>query len=171
VIEAWLLPAVIAAFLILGPLLAGGVAIWIRSDAAAAKRAQLSWHRVSAVLLAAAPGPMMTNDRANSWIVWTPARWTLDGRQRRGRVPASAGTRTGSTVTVWLDRSGQVEPAPLTAGQSQDRVIVAVSIALTVFAMFLAALAWAIQRVLDWRRLTAWETAWLSVGPQWSRQQ
>jgi hypothetical protein len=169
-IEAWLLPAVIAAFLVLGPLLAGGVAMWVRADATAARHAQLSWHRVSAVLLAGAPGPMMTDDRANSWIVWTPARWTLDGKPRRGQVPAAAGTRAGSTVTVWLDRSGQVQRPPLTAGQARDRVLVAAGIALTLLAVFLAALAWAIQRMLNWRRLAGWEHAWLAVGPQWSRQ-
>jgi hypothetical protein len=169
-IEAWLLPAVVTMFLAVGPFVAGAVSQWIHADAAAARHAQLSWHRVSGVLLAAAPGPMMTDDRANSWIVWTPARWTADGRPQQGRVPAAAGARAGSMVTVWLDRSGQVQRPPLTAGQADDRVVVGVAMALTALAVLLAGLAWLGQRVLDWRRLAGWETAWLSVGPQWSRQ-
>jgi hypothetical protein len=169
VIEAWLLPAAIAAFLVLGPLVGGGVASWIKGDTAAARQAQHSWHRVSAVLLAAAPGPMMADDRASSLIVWTPAHWTWDGHRQHGRVPATAGTGAGSKVAVWLNPAGQVQRPPLTAAQAKDRVIVAVSMALIVLAVFLAALAWIIGRVLDWRRLAGWETAWLAVGPQWSR--
>jgi hypothetical protein len=170
IIEAWLLPAAAAAFLALGPLVVTAVASWIHGDAVAARQVQQSWRRVSAVLLAGAPGPMMTDDRANSWIVWAPARWTLDGKPQRGQIPAAAGSSAGSVVPVWLDRSGQVQRPPLTAAQEREREIVSAGIALIALAVFLAALAWVIRRVLDWRRLASWETAWLSVGPLWSRQ-
>src|SRR5271170_7259274 len=55
VIEAWLLPAMIAAFLILGPLVAGAAGLWVHADNAAAQRATQSWHQAPAVLLQAAP--------------------------------------------------------------------------------------------------------------------
>jgi hypothetical protein len=169
-IEAWLLPAVVTAFLALGPLVAGAAGLWVRADIAAARHAQLSWHRTSAVLLAAAPGPMMSDKGANSWVVWTSARWSTDGRHRLGAVPVAAGTGAGSSVPVWLDRAGEVQLPPLTPGQVWDRVILAASVALTALAVLLAGLALLSRRTLDGRRLAAWEAGWQSAGPQWSGQ-
>jgi len=170
-IEAWLLPAVIAAFLTLGPLVAGAASAWVHAGSAAARDAQRSWHRVPAVLLAAAPGPMMSDNGSNSWLVWTPARWTAAGRQRAGKVPAAAGTRAGSTIPVWLDRAGNVRMPPPTAGHVRDRVVLAALIALTALAAALASLAAVVRWVLDRGRLADWEAEWRSVGPQWSRQE
>jgi hypothetical protein len=167
-IEAWLLPAVIVAFVVLGPLVAATVGASAHADNAAAHRTQLSWHRAEAVLLQASPGPLMSDGGANSWLVWTPARWASDGRQQLGEVPAAAGIRAGSTVPVWLDRAGTVQKPPLTAAQARQRVIQAVSIALAGLAVLLGCLALLGRRLLNWRRLAGWEAAWRSVGPQWS---
>lgn len=169
VIEGWLLPAALAAFLVLGLPTAGGAAWWARGDAIAARHAQLlSWHRVAAVLLAAAPGPLMSDNGANTWLVWTPARWMANGRPHAGTVPAAAGTRAGSAVPVWLDSAGKVRMPPLTQGQVWDRAMGAASIALAALAMVLAVLVLVTRRVLDHRRLAAWETGWRAVGPRWS---
>ncbi len=169
VIEAWLLPAMIAAFLILGPLVAGAAGLWVHADNAAAQRATQSWHQAPAVLLQAAPGPMMSDNGANTWLVWTPARWAAGGRPRTGNIPAPAGTRAGAAVRVWLDRAGDVQVPPLTAPGARDRVMVGMSLALAAFALLLAGLALLGRRMLDHKRLAGWEAAWLSVGPQWSR--
>jgi hypothetical protein len=169
-IEGWLLPVAIAVFLAASPLVVGAAGLWAGADNAAAKHAQLSWHRVSAVLLQAAPGPEMSDNGANTWVVWTPARWTAGGRPRIASVPAPAGTWAGSTVPVWLDRAGNVQIPPLTAAQASDHVVVAALIALAGLAVFLAGMALLARWVLDRRRLADWETAWLSVGPQWSHQ-
>jgi len=169
VIEAWLLPAAVALFLILGPLVAGATGLRVHADNLAAQRAEHSWQRVPAVLLQAAPGPMMSDNGDNSWLVWTPARWTADGRVHVGSIPAPAGTSAGTTVPVWLDRAGNVQ-VPLTAVGARDRIMIAGALALAVLAAFLAGLALLGRRVLDRRRLAEWEAAWLSVGPQWSRQ-
>lgn len=168
-IEARLLPAVIAAFLTLGPLVAGAASLWVHESSAAARHAEQSWHRVPAVLLAAVPGPMMSDNGSNSWLVWTPARWTAAGRPQAGKVPAAAGTRAGSMIPVWLDRAGNVRMPPLTAGQVRDHVVVAALVALTALAALLACLAAIVRWVLDRGRLAAWEAAWQSVGPRWSR--
>jgi hypothetical protein len=169
VIEAWLLPAAVAAFLILGPLAVGVTGLRIHANNVAAQRAEHSWHRVPAVLLEAAPGPLMSDNGANSWLVWTPARWTSGGRSHVGNVPAPAGTSAGTTVPVWLDRSGNVQ-VPLTALGARDRIVIAGAFVLAMLAAFLAGLALLVRRILDRRRLAGWEAAWLSVGPQWSRQ-
>jgi hypothetical protein len=168
VIEAWLLPAVIVAFMALAPLVAAAVGVSARAGNAAAHRTQLTWHRAEAVLLQAAPGPLMSDGGANSWLIWTPARWTSAGRPRLGQVPAAAGTRAGSTVPVWLDRAGTVQKPPLTAAQARQRIIHAVAIALAGLAVLLSGLALLARRLLNWRRLAGWEAAWRSVGPQWS---
>jgi hypothetical protein len=169
VIEAWLLPAAVAVFLILGPIVVGATGLRVHADNVAAQHAERSWHRLPAVLLQAAPGPMMSDNGANSWLVWTTGRWTADGRAHVGSIPAPAGTRAGTTVPVWLSRSGQVQ-VPLTAAGARDRIIIAASLALALLAALLTGLTLLGRRVLDRRKLAGWEAAWLSVGPQWSRQ-
>ncbi len=169
-IEAWLLPAAIALFLALCPVVAVLAGIWVRADNAAARHAQLSWHPADAVLLRAAPGPAMSDDGANSWVVWTLAKWTVDGRRYVGDVPAVAGSRAGSTMTVWLDRTGRVRTPPLTAAQVGGRVGTATWFCLALLAVLLAVLAGLARQILDKRRLAGWETAWLTVGPRWSHQ-
>jgi hypothetical protein len=170
-IEAWLLPAAIIAFLTLGPLVAVTAGLWIRADNAALRHAQLSWQRVPAVLLVAAPGPVMSDNGANTWVDWTLARWTADGRWRTGDVPAAAGTRAGSTVPVWLDGAGNVRLPALTPAQTGRPVIAVASLALLGLAVLLVSAALLGRRVLYRRRLAAWETAWREVGPRWSQQE
>jgi hypothetical protein len=169
-IEGWLLPAAIAVFLAASPLVAVAAGAGVRAGNAAVTHTQLSWHRAPAVLLKAAPGPERSGNGANTWLVETPARWTSGGQPRTGSVPAPAGTSAGATVRVWLDRAGNVRTPPLTAAQVSERVITASLVALAGLAAALAVMALLTRRVLDRRRLAAWERAWQSVGPQWSHQ-
>jgi hypothetical protein len=169
VIEGWLLPLTIVMFLLLAPLAAGLTGLRVQAGNAAAHRAEQTWRQVPAVLLKAAPGPMMSDNGANAWLVWTPARWVAGGRSRTGNVPAPSGTKAGSTVRVWVDRTGAVQVPPMTAARADDRVVIAMAFALAALATFLAGLALVVRKVLDRRRLAEWEAAWLSVGPQWSR--
>jgi hypothetical protein len=119
------------------------------------------------VLLASAPGPMFPDGGANSWTVWTPARWTADDQTHVARVPASSDTTAGTVITVWLDRAGQVR-VPLTAATARGRVDTAAAVAVGALALFLTTLAVLTRWLLDRRRLAGWETGWLSAGPQWS---
>jgi hypothetical protein len=169
-VEAWLLPAAVAVFLVLSPLLVGAASAWVHNENAAARQAERSWHRVAAVLLEAVPGPLMSDNGANTWITWIPARWTSDGQRHVGEVPAAAGTSAGSTVSVWLDREGSVQAPPLNAVQIRDRVVLAAVVALSALAVFLTAVTLISRCLLDRRRLAGWAAAWLSVGPQWSRR-
>ncbi len=168
-IQAWLAPAALAAFLVLGTLATGAASMWIHADNAAVQQAQRSWRPVPAVLLRSTPGPMFTAGGANSWTTWAPARWAASGRRHTGWVPAAAGTRAGRPVVVWLDRSGNVQVPALTPGQVADRVAVAALIALTVLAVALGSLARLGRWLLDRRCLAAWETAWLATAPRWAR--
>jgi hypothetical protein len=170
-IEAWLLPGAIAVFLVLAPVAAGGAVWWSHAQAAAARQAQQSWTRVPAVLLRAAPGPMISGSGSHTWTVREPARWMAGGQPRTGLAPVPAGTRAGTRVPVWLDRAGQPQRLPLTASQARDRVVVAVSAALAALAVALAGLALGIRWRLNRRRLASWAADWESVGPQWSHRE
>jgi hypothetical protein len=169
-IDGWLLPAAIVAFLILGPLAATGAALWVHADNEAVQRADKSWHEVTGVLVDPVPGPLFSDNGANSWLVWSPARWIADGHTRTGEVPAPAGAGVGTTVKVWLNRAGEVQAPPLTAAGAGNRILIAVAFALAGLTALLTAAAVIARWVLDRKRIASWEAGWLSVGPQWSRQ-
>jgi hypothetical protein len=169
-IEAWLVPAVVAVFLALCPAVAVGVSAWVHADNAAVQRAERSWHPVKAVLLRAAPGPAESDGGANSWTVWTQARWSVGGVQRTGAVPVPAKSPAGSTHTVWLNRAGAVQAPPASPSQVAGLADTATSLGLAALAVLLAGLTWLIRRALDRRRLARWESAWLTTGPRWSHQ-
>jgi hypothetical protein len=167
-IAAWLMPAAIAVFLVLGPLVALGAIAVAHAGVTSARQAERDLRSVPAVLLEAVPGPLMTAGGTNSWMTWAPARWTAGGQPRAGRVPAQSGTPAGSIVRVWLDRAGHVQVPPLTPGQARDRVITAAAAALAALAVLLAGLGIAGRCVLNRRRLAAWEAAWQLTGPRWT---
>lgn len=170
IIEAWLVPAAIVVFLVLSPLVAGLVAIGVRADDAAAQHAQQSWHPVSAVLLRAAPGPEFSDNGANTWTERAPARWTVSGRHYTGTIPVPAGSRAGSTQTVWLDRAGHVQTPAMTSAQLSGTTGTGILLALAALAAVIAVAARLAKWGLDRRRIASWETAWLAVGPRWSHQ-
>jgi hypothetical protein len=169
-LAAWLLPAAIAAFLALGPLVMAASSWWVHSGATSAQAAARSWHEVPAVLDEAVPGPLEPASGSDSWITWAPAHWADGGQQRSGLIPAVAGTWAGRTVPVWLNRAGQVQWPPLSGPQVHYRVIGTELGALALLAVGLAGLGLVGRLALNRRRLDSWERAWISEGPQWSRQ-
>ena len=170
-IDGWLLPAAIVAFLVLGPLAGTVAGLWVHAENVAVQRVDKSWHQVSAVLLEPVPGPLFSGNGANSWLVWSPARWVAGGHPRTGDVPAPAGASAGTAVTVWLNRAGKVQTPPLTAAGARNRILIAVMFALAGLTALLTVAAVAARWALDRKRIASWEAGWLSVGPQWSRQQ
>jgi hypothetical protein len=169
-IDGWLLPAAIIAFLLLGPLTATVAGLWAHADNLAIQRADKSWHQVSAVLLEPVPGPLFSDNGANSWVVWSPARWVADGHARTGDVPAPAGASAGTTVKIWTNGAGKAQPPPLTAAGASNRILIAALFALTCLTALLTVAALVTRWVLDRKRVASWEAGWLSVEPQWSRQ-
>jgi len=170
VIDAWLLPVAIVVFLALCPLVLSLTGTWMKHANIAEQRAQADWHPVSATLLRAVPGPQQIDHGTNSWINWAPATWTdATGLKRHADVPVQAGSRVGSRVTVWFDSSGRVRMPPLTAGQASSRILQARAAGLATLAVLLAILVIVTRKILDRRRIAGWESAWLTVGPTWSR--
>jgi hypothetical protein len=168
-IARWLVPAAIALFLGLCPVVAGLTSMWVRADNAAVAHASLSWHRVTAVLLRPVPGPAESGHGSDSWMTWTPAEWTFDGLRHTGAVPAAARLSAGSKQAVWLNQAGQPQMPPLTPGQVWDRAAADSLIALAGLAALLTASCCLVRRQLYRRRLANWEIEWLTVGPLWSR--
>jgi hypothetical protein len=170
IIEAWLVPAAVVAFLMLAPLVAGLAAMGVRADNAGVQRVQQSWHHGQAVLLKAAPGPASSDHGGNTWTEWAPARWTADGQQHTGEIPVPAGSTEGSRQTVWLDRAGHVMLPPMNPAEVSGTVDTAILLAVSVVAIVVAVSAGLIRWYLDQRRLATWEAAWIAVEPRWSHQ-
>ena len=106
-VEAAVMILLIATFLTGAPLAALTAGQAAAASGLRAQHAQAGWHRVTAVLLRKAPSsvnPMF--EVALQPLV--PARWTApDGTSRTGEVHAPANAVAGSTVPVWIDRSGR----------------------------------------------------------------
>jgi hypothetical protein len=96
------------------------------------------------------------------------ARWKApDGQVRTGQVFLPAGT-AGSTVMIWVNRSGQVADAPLQPGQVAGRADIAGALAIAGLAVMLMIVGLTGRWALDRRRLAAWDADWLANGPRWT---
>ena len=126
-------------------------------------------HQVTAVLLRDAPAIGTPDPYTSVQTAWVPARWQPPGQPpRTGEVLAVAGARKGSTVRTWIDPSGAVTDPPLDHHVVAGDVVMAVTATLLLSGLLLMA-AWALaRRLLDRRRLRAWEAEWRASGPQWS---
>lgn len=93
------------------------------------------------------------------------------GVEREGTTSVVIGTKAGSEVTIWLDRSGAIMPAP--RADADSATIGSFVGLLTVGGSWL--LLWGALRLaripLDRRRARDWENEWISVAPRWLRGQ
>jgi hypothetical protein len=166
-VEAGLIVALLAAFVVGAPLLAMLAGQRAYSAALRTEHAQrAARHRVPAILLTAAPSRVepLALTRPLAWARWTGP----DGKRHIGDVRAPAGAQAGSTVVVWVDASGRLTGPPLAHSQIRNRVIFTAAIAPAAMAVFLFG-AWLIaHRVLDRRRLACWDAEWRVTGPRWT---
>jgi len=170
-IEAVLLALLVAAFLCGGPLAGIAAGRAAAASSVRAEHAQAGAHRVAAALLQQAPGkshPMFQTPLEPL----VPARWKApDGTLRTGQIYAPAGAAAGSTVLVWVDRSGRLTASPMQRGNMIEEVALAASLATIAVAAVLAVLGLVTGWVLDRRRLAAWDARWRTTGPQWTGRQ
>jgi len=128
-------------------------------------------HQVIAVLLRDAPAIGTPDPYTSVQTAWVPARWQPPGQPpRTGEVLAVAGAHKGSTVRTWIDPSGKVTDPPVDQRFIVGNVWVAVMTTCLVSWMLLLAAGMLGHRMLDRRRLRAWEGEWRATGPQWSGQ-
>ena len=164
-VAALLLAALLAGV----PLTAVAAAHWAVASGLRTERAQAGWHQVPAVLLHDAPTPAGSLSFPVPWPQ-APARWAGPAGTRTGKVDAPPGTKAGSTVMVWTDRSGGLTGAPVAAAALTSRVLAAALAAPVALSVMLLVL-WAYAGIfLDWRRMAAWDADWAITEPQWSRR-
>lgn len=126
--------------------------------------AQRSWHQEKAVLLASASVPAQFETAV-------PARWAGPaGERRTGMVPVLAGATAGSTVTVWVDGSGQLTGLPLRRSQVQAQAVMAALFAPVMLVLLLVSVGLLAHGALGRRRMAAWDADWQAIEPQWTRR-
>ena len=127
-------------------------------------------HKVIAVLLHDAPATGVPDPYTSVETTWVPARWQPPGQPpRTGEVLALAGARKGSTVRTWIDPSGAIADPPLDHRVIVGDVWLAVTATFLVSGLLLLAAGELTRRMLDRRRMRAWEAEWRTSGPLWSR--
>jgi hypothetical protein len=136
------------------------------SEYHAERTQQASWHRVAAVLLAAAPEPGAAGHQAPTLGTWR----SPGGTQRAGRIVAPAGTPAGHRVSVWVDASGRPAHTPLRRGLIIVEAITIAAMAAAAVSSCLLCTATVARWALTRRRLAAWDTEWRATGPQWTSQ-
>lgn len=134
---------------------------------ARAAYAEQSWRQVPAVLLTDAPASGYAAAAAVA-----PARWTAPGgRFHTGTISVPPGTRAGSTVTVWVDGSGDVTSAPpLRLSQVRTQAVLAAVLAALIYGQLLLGTGAAAHWWLERRRRAAWATEWQVTEPQWTKR-
>ena len=171
-IEAWITAGLIVAFLVGGPLSFIAAGRWAQQGVVREQHAQQTWHQVAATVLETAPA----QPQFEFGLPWTPvvlvlAHWMgPDGKDRIGQIPVKAGTWAGRTVRVWVDTLGRPTGPPLPSSVLAERVTSAKTLAPAALALLLLGLAWLVRRVMDRRRLAAWEADWALTGPRWTRR-
>lgn len=125
-------------------------------------------HLVNAVVLENAPPTGIPDPYTSVQTTWVLARWQPPGQPpRTGQVLAVAGAPKGSTVAVWIGPSGAVTTPPPDHRDVVGDVWVAVMVTCLVSLAVLLGSAGLVRRVLDRRRLRAWEAEWRALGPLW----
>jgi hypothetical protein len=126
------------------------------------------WHQVPAVLLVNAPRSAYTGYGAEL-LPGVRARWTApDGRRQTGEVPAPGGARAGTRIRVWMDSGGRLTGPPLTGRQVAEQAVLAAVTAPAMLALLLVLAGALAYRVLNQRRMAAWDAEWRITGPRWS---
>ena len=163
--ETAMLGLLLAAFLAGAPLAAHVAGSWTYAmSARQAQAQQAAFRQVPATLLQSA-APWNTSGYGSQ----ANARWTApDGQVRTGLVFVPDGAAAGSTVMVWVTATGQLTDPPLQRSQITGRTELSEAAAVAVLAITLFTVGLVGRRLLDRRRLAAWEAEWLTTGPRWS---
>ena len=159
--EAGIVAGLCAAFLLGGPLIA--LAVWqlaMTTSFTTAQAQQAGWRPVPARVLAGAPA-------SYGYDVAVAARWRASGgAERTGQIQVRPGTRAGTLVTVWTGPAGRLARAPMSPAQAAVQATFTAAMAAVCWAMLLLCAGLASRRLLDARRLAAWDADWEAVDPR-----
>ena len=92
-------------------------------------------------------------------------RW---GAEHTGSVTAPPGLDKGSSVPIWVDRSGAAVPKPMTRGDALGVAGITAGLVIAAGVMTLAVLWAVLRRWLMAYSCAAWEQEWREVAPLWS---
>lgn len=135
-----------------------------------AQQAQLATrHQVPAALTKAA-GSTVTGYTLSAYVP-VQATWTsVTGMKRTGEVLALAGSKKGSTVTVWTDAAGNLVSPPLQASQVTGQGDMAALGAIVGIGTLYLCEVGVVRFVLNRRRMAAWDADWVVTAETWNRQ-
>lgn len=126
-------------------------------------------HEVKAVLLRPAPSSAAAYTMDDE--VLTQAAWTSrTGVVRTGQVMAPPGAPRGTVVGVWTDAAGHLADSPLTDDQVAGQADLAETGTIIGMAALFGCEMLIVRRVINRRRMAAWDADWAVTGPAWNRQ-
>ena len=156
--EAGIIAGLAVAFLLGAPLIA--MAVWhlaVGTAFTTAEAAHAGFRPVPARVLADAP-------QSYGYAVLVPARWEAPaGPERSGRIAVRPGTQAGATVTVWVRPSGQLARTPISAFETSFQADVTAAMTVPCWGLVLLGAGALSRRLLDARRLAAWDADWLAL--------
>jgi hypothetical protein len=123
--------------------------------------------QVTAVLLKQAPTAVNPDPFGPTQMTAVQARWQPPGQApRSGQVVVPPGARTGTAVTIWVDAAGHVTGPPSKSDGPGGAGLAVILICLAA-GLLLAGVSKLAGRILERRRLNAWDAEWREIGPLW----
>ncbi len=167
--SAVLLGVLVTALLVVPAAAALGTTVHGRTEhAAAQRRAELRQVQARTVestedIVPSTPGQVTTQVR----ITWSEA----SGSPKGGFAEVTIGTKAGTELPIWLDRSGAMARAPRDPADSAALGSAAgLTLPMLAWPMLWAAFRLA-RRPLDRRRAQDWAREWEQVSTRWTRPQ
>ncbi len=156
--EAAIIAGLAMAFLLGAPLIV--LAAWhlaFTTSFTTTNAERAGWRPVSAQLVTSAPF-------SYGYDVMVAARWRApDGAEHRGRIRVPPGTRAGTRVTVWAGPTGLLGRSPVTRSQTRIQATFSAAMAAPCWGVLLLCTGVLGRRLLDARRLAAWDADWAAV--------
>jgi hypothetical protein len=167
-IGIWVVWTAAAAMVIVPP----AVSHLAANSAATLRHAQISSrHRVTAVLLEQATEATSDDGYLQIYGATARARWTYPHRQQRtGVVVADVNLPAGARVPIWVDETGDVTSPPLAPSQVAATADLAAMGTILGIATVALCTGLGAKRLLDRRRMAAWEAGWADADQRWHHQ-
>ncbi|MGW5634695.1 Rv1733c family protein [Streptomyces sp. NPDC003832] len=160
-VESWVLVAAWALTVLVGVAVGLATAGSVERGLA---RERAEWRPVQARLTDPAPSA------AGSGQLWARVSWTApDGSARTGQARVGSGGGSGTTVTVWTDRSGRLVTRPATVTQAHLRAGLTGGLVGAGAAMLPFMTGRVLRDRMEQRRIDRWDTEWSRFGPLWGR--
>jgi hypothetical protein len=145
-----------------------GTAVYSQGRADAAAEAS-GRHRTTAQLLEDASSAYPAAENGG----WQPPRarvsWTVrSSATREAVVDVPAGARAGSSTRIWVDATGEVSPAPLSAGDAVGEGVALGIVAFIAFTVVTVLGYEAFRLLLERSRSRRWAAEWAAVEPGWT---